>query len=299
MNTDISQAINIVEFANTGNDVGSNALSFYPRFQFDLGKVVSGASVSFNVNVRYGGADLLAPQDIVVNLAVDPTILTRYNLENASNYVTPPAAIIAYPTTLTIKKGTSLAQGVITVTNNASFDFNAVYGLPLKISSATLGTISKNFGSAIYSFAARNFWDGFYSLRTKHTGWAAFGILDGVPMDYPVGISLITATGTANDLFNEYTGTYLLAGFSGPPAAATQFGATTPRYTFNSSNQLTAVVNTTPNDGRNRTLRLDPAVTDSRYDPVTKKIYAAYIMGQTGRPDFIYRDTLTFRNDRP
>jgi hypothetical protein len=51
------------------------------------------------------------------------------------------------------------------------------------------------------------------------------------------------------------------------------------------TDKMSSVINTTPDDGRGRTFRLNPAVTNSRYDPGTRKIYAAYLMTQNGRPD--------------
>ncbi|MBL0334798.1 MAG: hypothetical protein IPP73_05640 [Chitinophagaceae bacterium] len=66
--------------------------------------------------------------------------------------------------------------------------------------------------------------------------------------------------------------------------------------------RLVNVSNDIPDDGRGRAFRLNTAFTsptDSRYDPATKKIYAAYIMSQNGRPDQFIYDTLTYRGPRP
>jgi len=43
---------------------------------------------------------------------------------------------------------------------------------------------------------------------------------------------------------------------------------------------------------------LNPAVTDSRYDPATQTIYAAYEMTQNGRPNQFIYDTLVYRGPR-
>src|SRR2546423_11623730 len=81
MNIDTSKGPkNILEFENTGDDL-STGNSTYPDFYSDLGVVALGASSKFNVNVSYAGVDQ-APEDITVNLAVDPAVLTQYNTEN-------------------------------------------------------------------------------------------------------------------------------------------------------------------------------------------------------------------------
>src|SRR5687768_10533166 len=103
MNTDPDKSLTVIEFANTGNNVAGST-STYPRFHTDLGTVKTGQSVKFNVNVNYAGAET-APEDITVNIAVDPGLLAKFNTENGTNYVAPPAAIYTLPSTATIKKG--------------------------------------------------------------------------------------------------------------------------------------------------------------------------------------------------
>jgi hypothetical protein len=134
-------------------------------------------------------------------------------------------------------------------------------------------------------------------LRIKTVGWGAYGIADNVPGTYPKGMGLVTAgpysVATNVATFGNLQPALTAAG------GATGFGATTPLITFDpATNKIVSIVNTTPNDGRNRTLYLNPAVTDSRYDPATKTVYAAYIMTQNGRPlQYIY-DTLVYQGPR-
>ncbi len=139
-----------------------------------------------------------------------------------------------------------------------------------------------------------------YSLRIKTTGWANYGISDDEPGDYPGGMGLVTAGANSVTFYNGTSGFgNLQPALTAGNAAATGFGATTPMLTFDpATNKLIAVVNTTPDDGRGRTLHLNPAVTDSRYDPATKTIYAAYIMTQNTRPDQYIYDTLVYQKPR-
>jgi hypothetical protein len=129
----------------------------------------------------------------------------------------------------------------------------------------------------------------------------------GVTADYPVdsdgmGIDMLTAGPNSNTIFNHYRGDDLLPAFAvtATGLSPTAFGATSPKFTFDdATNKLIKVENIIPDDGRGRTLLLNPAITDSRYDPATKTIYAAFIMTQNGRPNQFFYDTLTYIGPRP
>ena len=77
------------------------------------------------------------------------------------------------------------------------------------------------------------------------------------------------------------------------------FGATKPAHTFDASDKLTNTVNAVPNPSNGRAFVNNPAVTDSRYDPATKTVYAAFIMTQPGFLDIPIFDTLKFVRARP
>lgn len=183
-----------------------------------------------------------------------------------------------------------------------SLDLSKNYGIQVSIASVSQGVIAENDKTMVVAFAIKNAYDGVYSLRFKHTGWLAYGIADGVPGTYPLDISVVTA-GSASVTIDAGPPFYdLLPGFTGDAVnitGATAFGATTPKFIFDPvTNALTNVINTTPDDGRGRFLLPNPAVTTSRYDPSTKKIYASFIMTQIGRPNQIFYDTLTYLRPR-
>ena len=143
-------------------------------------------------------------------------------------------------------------------------------------------------------------------MRIRTVGWSAYGISDNLVGTWPSngdGTSIFMITSGANtvDIWDEWGfGTYIQNAFTTGNAGATGFGATSPRFVFDlATDKLLDVFNTTPNDGRDRRFTLNPAVTDSRYDPATKIIYAAYRMHQIGRPDQFIYDTLTYRSVRP
>ena len=283
MNIDPSKGTaNVVEFANTGDNV-SGSTSKYPRFTSDLGTVGIGKTVKFNVNVSYSGTET-APQDITVNLAVDPALLTQYNTENGTNYVVPPTDIYTLPTSVIIKKGEHQATVEVGVTNNNSFDFNVNYALPLKIVSATMGTISSNFGKAVYSFSARNAFDGVYLMdatapmvdvtSTTLTGW------------YPIEMQLITYTGNSIALYDgiNYVNAYghpIKSGTSG-----SYYGTFSPVFFFDGTGKITSITNYYGQNagGNKRSAELDPTgVNQATFnaDGSIKSFEVSYIMTQS------------------
>ena len=231
---------NVVEFANTYDNV-AGATSLYPRFSKDMGIVTIGSIVEFNVNVSYSGVDA-APQDITVALALDTAALRVYNTQNGSKYVAPPEAIYSMPSSVVIPKGSQTAQIKVKVTVNSSFNFGVNYALPLSIASATTGTISTNFGKAMYSFAARNKYDGIYTMEaTSPMVDVTNAALTGY---YPLDMSLITFNGNSVALFDlngAYNKNYFHPIHSGTDVSA--YGSFSPVFTFDNSGNITAVTN--------------------------------------------------------
>lgn len=165
MNTDPSQATNVIELANTGDNTAPSGIAGYYT---DLGVLAAGDSAKFNINVHYTGPGT-APADIVVTLAADQASLTTFNTTNGTSKEIPPASVISYPTSVTIKKGTSQTTVQATVTLSSGFDFNKAYGLPIKITAVSSGIISGNYAASVYSFGVRNKYDGVYRMKGYHT----------------------------------------------------------------------------------------------------------------------------------
>lgn len=284
---------NVVEFRNSSIPVSYT--SIYPQYANSL--LWNPDTSGFNINFDYAGAVYNTPQDIKITIAIDTAALTAFNNDQSSDFVLPPTDAYSFATTVTIPKGSHQATIYCNVKLSADWDYGADYALPLTIQSASYGTISTNFGTAIYSVAGRNKYDGSYSLRQRQVGWGAYSIDDGSTYNWPNNIGFVTAGAASNSTSDKNEGSLLLA-FSST-GGATGFGATTPLFSFDpTSNKLLSVTNTTPNDGRNRQLAINPAITDSRYDPSTGTIYAAFIMTQTGRPSQYFYDTLVYKGTR-
>lgn len=154
---------NIIEFKNTGDNDASFTDSYYPLYTIDLGSMNAGESKPFNVNLSYSGANV-APSDITVQLEVDQTALDRFNEENETDYVIPPASVYNFPASVVIKKGERLSTQEVKVNLSPDYDFDDAYALPLRIKSVSPSLpISSNFGAAMYSLNIRNSYDGVYS----------------------------------------------------------------------------------------------------------------------------------------
>jgi hypothetical protein len=283
MNVDTSAGVaNVVEFANTGNNV-AGSLSKYPRFAKDLGSMALGDTVSFNINVSYSGVDV-APQDITVTLAVDTAALGTYNRDNSTSYVTPPTDLYKMPTSVVIKQGTHQTTIKAVITRTSSFDFGVNYALPLKIASASQGVISGNFGKALYSFAARNSYDGIYVMEATApmvdlaaptiVGW------------YPIDMQLITYTGNSIAL---YDGPNIVKDYGHPiknGAAGSYYGTFSPVFFFDATGKITSVTNYFGQNagGNKRSAQLDPSGVNKATFNASGKIVSfevAYIMTQS------------------
>lgn len=149
---------NIVEFLNPG-PISSSTQSTYPLYNkaFDIGPVGT-----TTLQVSYSGADV-APEDINVKVAVDPTAVDKYNQENQTSFVSLPSNLYSLASfDLVIPKGQRTANLTLNVKPD-QFDFALSYALALKIVSSSVGTVSGNFGTVILSLAAKNKFDGTYT----------------------------------------------------------------------------------------------------------------------------------------
>jgi hypothetical protein len=181
--------------------------------------------------------------------------------------------------------------------NTSKLDLSKRNAMAFKVIDGGGATISVS-QEALIEIAIKNKYDGVYKLTVRSDGWAAYGIADGVSAVYPEDYDLITAGVSSVTGFSTYRGDNLLPAFTSA-MAPTGFGATSPIFVFDpANNKLVEVRNTIPDDGRGRKLKLNPAVTTSRFDADTKTVYAAFIMSQNGRPDQLFYDTLKYVGPR-
>ena len=267
----------------------------------DVGPTGGSTSLAVNALPATEAVDLITLKSFDPKGGSSGTVHVKINVGNASGYDAFPASGYSLPLEYDVPIGNTGLTIPITL-NKTSLDLTKNYGLEVSIASVSKGVIAENDKTMIVSFQIKNKYDGVYRLVLRHDGWAAYGIADQISATYPLDINMITA-GASSLTIDAGAPFYDLqpgwAGGTGSITGYTAFGATTPKFTFDATtNALTSVVNTTPDDGRGRFLFINPAVTTSRYDPATKKIYAAYYMTQVGRPNQFIYDTLTYLRAR-
>lgn len=241
----------------------------------------------------------MAPQDIHVTVALDPTLVDEYNNDNGTAYSKPASNqyTIVNPV-VTIPKGSRV--GYVQIKLNPTNFIGDEWALGFTITKVDEAGyyLSGNLANGIVAFGIKNKYDGIYSLKIATQGWAAYSIMDDPTLkSYPGNFEVITAGASSVSLSNPNSGTLQPALTSG--GSATAFGATTPLFTFNpATDAVTSVTNTTPDDGRGRALQLNTAIAGSKYDPATKTITAHYIMKQNGRPDQLIDVVFTYVRPR-
>jgi len=284
---------NVIEFANTANLI-SPTLSKYPLLSVNI---VMEPNTVYNASVSYSGAHN-APEDITVEVGVaDAGVLTFYKsqVSAASSYALIPSNLYSLPSTkVVIKKGTRQVNFPINFPNPDQL-FGKNYVLPLVIKSASSGIISGNFNTMLYLLNGINRYDGVYTLKYR------FGANDrgydlATTTWYYSDVQLVTASATTAVLRNlnassPYPHAAVAAGL---PSSIASF---TPLLTFDlATNKITNITNNVT--GNAKTAVPNPAVTDNRFDPATKNVYASFILKETNRADMIINDTLIYKTPR-
>lgn len=251
---------NVIEFYNQVPDlISSLTTSTHPSYNVDL--VFTGDSQPVDITVSYSGPDKAAPQDIEVNVAVDPTLIPTFNTENGTSLVLMDATVFQADTwKVTIPKGQKQAtiHGKVL---RGTYDFSKSYGLPVRISSASFGQISGNYGTMIFRIQARNGYDGVYKIVSGNvqrysapgvptTGDGLNGSLAGNP-----NLNLVTVDATTVELQNM-TWHGGASGISGINNTRAKVDLTTNLVTMYSVG--------------NATLTNQPGK-ENKYDPATKR----------------------------
>jgi hypothetical protein len=239
-----------------------------------------------------------APEDLHVTLTPKQSLVDDYNTENGTAYSDPSAFFtLEDGGVVTIPKGSHTGFLKIKIKPSDFLGADWAVGFQITAIQEPGYEISGNLSNGIVAIAIKNKYDGNYSLTMKTVGWGVYGIADGDTYTWPSAVSLITSGPNSVTFLAQETGPGQ-PGFTSD-GGITSFGATEPQYIFDpATDKLIDVKNLAPDDGRGRAFQLNPAVTDSRYDPATRTIYAAYLMKQIGRPNQEIYDTLIYVGPR-
>jgi hypothetical protein len=128
----------------------------------------------FEIQIGYSGPNE-NPTNIDLTLALDPAALDMYNTQmvhglngasglHGTTYELMPEENYDISTmSLTIPKGESSVSLPITVYPD-KFDFSKNYAIPLRIVTASHGTLSAHYSVAILAVGVRNDYDGVYAI---------------------------------------------------------------------------------------------------------------------------------------
>ncbi len=270
MNINPNASNNVLELNNTGDNIAPSGI---PGYYSDLGSIAAGGSKTFNLNIQYSGPGV-APQDITVTLATDQATLDSYNAANGTSKIIPPTSAVSFPTSAVILKGTSQVTVLAKVTVSPDFNFNAAYGVPVKITASSPAITIGSFGASVYSFGVRNGFDGAYTI----TGTLVDAASSGIHGNYPLSCGLVTSGANTVRLFDNVIGGVYHSILSG--ASLSYYGAFGLEFTIDASNKITKVVNVYGQPASNgRSASLDPSGVNT-WDPSTKTMKVKYWMDQ-------------------
>lgn len=245
-------------------------------------------------------ADQPVSEDVQVTVDTMQSLLKVYNDSLGTEVAVPPATVGKLQSlTATIAKGSR--EGFIKLTIKPSDLVNHQYGYGFKIKSVSNPAykISGNYNTQVVVVGVKNKYDAVYSLRIKMVAGDRPTVLTGVTYDWGGDVGMITAGTNTNKLFDYYGFNAYIHPIRTSANAESAFGSTEPKFTFDlTTNKLTAVTNDFLNPANGRSFTINPAVTDSRFDPADRSIYAAFIMNQPGFGPLLIYDTLRFVRER-
>ncbi|KIA94941.1 hypothetical protein OC25_08395 [Pedobacter kyungheensis] len=285
---------NIIEFLNPDH-IASGTTSTYPLYIKNFDIKPTGSTV---IEVAYSGVDV-APEDIAVKVDLAPDAITKYNSDNTKSYTPLPTTLYSLTSlNLVIPKGQRTASFTINVKPD-QFDLNAAYALGFKISSASTGIISGNFGTIVVALGAKNKYDGIYTLdQTAPMFDATSSTLVGY---YPIEQELRT-TGASS--VTEYDGRYAANNYAHPIKSGTStssYGNFSPIFNMDDAGNVVSVTNYfgQGTNSSGRSARLNPSgVNKFTVNGDTKVLQVSYIMVQNGVDRTFFYEKWTYKAAR-
>ena len=154
---------NVIEFKNI-SQIASVSTSKIPLYITAFESTAT--SVDIPIVLNYAGAETDAPVDINVTIAVDPTLVDKYNTDQDDDLTPLPVSLYTPTLNVTIPKGQRTGTAIFKV-KPTSFNLSLRYALGLKITNVSSGVISGNFSSIVINTIAKNKYDGTYNFKTS------------------------------------------------------------------------------------------------------------------------------------
>lgn len=294
---DPAKGVNVIEFDNPGqvSVIGSTTALY------SLAYPIVPTNTLVPVTVSYSGPEATAPQDITVSVGLgDMATITEYNTENHENYEMIDAGVYTIEaTSVVIPKGQSKATFNVSI-KTSQFNLVKKYALPLKISSASFGTISGNFGKILLNLAAKNKYDGKYQFIATQSATDRPTFLIGTQYTYPADVELRTTGPNSNNLYNAAFGDFLIPLITSTNGVS-GLGSTNLEFTFDpTTNKVLSAANkiAAPANGRAMSLDASANATSNFWDPVSKDLNVVFFVTQPGFGPLKYTAKLKYMGSR-
>ncbi|MBA4408073.1 MAG: DUF1735 domain-containing protein [Bacteroidota bacterium] len=221
---------------------------------------------------------------VVLQYDENGAILAKYNTDHKTTYVPLPTtlgtvspAIAGGKLTVNLDAGEIGKAIMINVPAAGNFDFSKNYALAFKVLSVSgTGKLSADVDETIVcEVLAKNKWDGVYSVTGTfvdyiNAPWTGI---------YPKIVELRTTGAATCSKYDTDYGVYGYIFETG--GGASQFGAWTPAFIFDASNNVNVVNTSVDSPARGRTAELytgEGAV--NKYFPATKTMEVGYYLKQ-------------------
>ncbi len=186
--------------------------------------------------------------DTKITVAIDTSMIGAYNTEHgltgaAKAKAVPAAAISVASYDVIIPAGKREADWAFSVDAlQVPNPTNTFYMIPVKITAVDNGvTISGNYNFKLIRILARNKYDGHYTATGTFVDYVTGPAWSG---SYPKNINLITVSG---DIVSKYDIDNGIFGYIFDTGAGlSYFGAWTPTFKFDASDNVIDVINSTP-----------------------------------------------------
>jgi hypothetical protein len=240
--------------------------------------------------------------DVKITLVSSPTVIADYNSNNGTSYALPPASVYTISSlVVTVPAGST--TGYLKVKFKPTDFLAGGSAFAFQIAAVDQGyLISSNLNKGMVAIGVKNKFDGVYTLKSKQLDWQnnSPGNIANTPWTWPGDIFMITSGPASVNMFDNWGFLTYIHPIQTTTPGWSGFGSTNPKFIFDpATNKMTDCVNdyaTPPPNGR--AFKMNPAITTSRWDPVTKNIYAAIILSQPGRTDLQIFDTLLYTGPR-
>lgn len=256
------------------------------------------------VTVALAAQDV-ASEDITVSLTMENSqkIINNFNAVNHKNMVELPSSFYTIKGSglnVTIPKGSKTATFDVEL-NAIKFNPSATYAIGFNIAKVDKEgyTVSGNFDTILVTFGAKNKYDGVYNLSVRLDASDRPTLQTGVFSEWGGPVHLVTSSGRSVNLFDDWGFGINIQPVFTAAGGYTAFGQTNPKFTFDlATDKIVSVTNDAPTGSLNRRFEIDPDG-PNYYDPVEKKIYASFIMTQTGFGPVKIKDVFTYVGSRP